>query len=200
VSFAGGVNTHGSGTAPVAGDLVQVLGVIYKIATVGATNITLDRAYAGDTVTIDVSAVTGDASANVIPIANIDDYSISLESLEYDVTFNVAATVDTAGVLSTLSKSVTPFVKSVGRPENVAQWELEGQVWEGYRTGNTAFAEDFGKPESQVSSANTYQVFVIKYENSQKSVAAPIEKDYHIGYINVFLLNSSTQWDTQFGL
>jgi hypothetical protein len=201
VTTTGNDFTHGgTSTAAVAGDLIYVLGEVYKVASVGTTSIVLDRPYTGETVTIDVSEVSGADSAGVIVIASIGTYSISVQAREYDVTFKLAGYVDTAGVVAALSVTNTAFVKSHGRPEEVLQWEEEGDIWEGYRTLNTAHGADFGKPPSQVVSTTGYTSYIMKFENSQKSVAAPIEKDYHFGTVTIFLGSTSTQWNTQFGL
>lgn len=201
VKFAGDP-TIPTTTLPNVGDFVYVKGEVYRIEAVDDTadTITLSHPFSGETTTIDVSAASGADSAGVIAAGSIGTLTIKLEALEYDVHFRAAGSQESDGVEEALTIAHTSFVRSSGRPENVADVELEGMVWEGYRTNNTAHGEDFGKPNVYASSSNTYQMFTIKFENEQKSVAAPIEKDQHTGYVIVFLLNSSTQWDTQFGL
>lgn len=193
-------NTHGTGTAPEVGDYVYIKGEIYKVAAVNGLNVTLDRAYQGASEVIDVSAASGADSTGIIVPASIQTLSLVIEALEYDIHFAVAASLEVSGVEEPLTVTTTSFTKSNGRPEDVAWAEEQGMVWEGYRTDNIAHGEDFGKPAAFTDASNTYQSFAISYENDQKSVAYPNAKDIYNGHIIIYLINSATHLDTQFGV
>jgi hypothetical protein len=160
-----------------ADDYIKVDGSIYKIVTIGTTDIVVDRPYAGVT-----DAAVANASLKDLA-TTAGTLSLELEAINLNEHFTVVQPA--VWVDNPTTVTVTAFVKTSGTVDQVLEFESEGDVWEGYRTANRAFGEDFGKPTSQVTVGDTYDIHTIKYLTKQKSVMAPIAEDKHVAYVSI---------------
>jgi hypothetical protein len=160
-----------------AGDYIAVYDNIYKIVSVSTTDIVVERPYAQAT----EAAV---ANANLEDLSTTPgNLSLELEAIELNEHFTVVQ--PQVWIDAATTTTLTPFVKSSGTVAQMLEAELEGEVWEGYRTLNRAFTEEFGKPTSQVVAGETYDIHTLKYTTEQRSVQAPHSKDFHVSFVSV---------------
>ena len=192
VTFSG---AHGR----AIGDIIQItlnsLDTVYKVVSVpSATVVVLDRPFAG------TSGTTAAAGVSVVTVPT--EYGIVLTSFVEDTAFVVTKGDDLVNATTT---ETTTWKQGSGAAWHVAELEKECQVFAGYTTGNEAFTEDYGKPESFVSpeSGVTYNQWFIKYINSTASMAYPNENTHHVGYIILAAppagSTPSNEFDTIFG-
>ncbi len=169
------------------GDYLRIGGTtaaspIYKIAAVSGigtslATITLDSPYQGASGTVT-------AANTLVNTVAPTEIGFKLTSFDFDTHFRIALDEDIASADLVYT---TPYKEGIGYYPQVAQQELEGQVYAGYTTLNNAFTSDFGQPGNYAVSGTTYQYIFLDYVRTKPSVAAPKVSDTHYGHVMLVL-------------
>jgi hypothetical protein len=162
-------------TSITTGDVLEIGGLIYKVASVPSVaaniaTITLDRPYTGET----FSAVRLDnATQGMKTVTVITEYGVKVTTVDYFTTFRVA-TGPTSFSAATITYA-TNWSLGIGTPEETIEEEVEGTVFHsGSSTANAAFAADYGQPTVYAKSNRAYATIKVVNTPSERSVAAPV--------------------------
>ncbi len=147
----------------VVGDYVIILGSVYQVVASTATQVTLDRAYAGGSngALATAANVLSDVAADV----EAAQVGIRFTGRDELVHFEISVSEDLAD--ATLTNTV-PWVQGSGEAWQVASMEDETAVFDGWTTINQAWSRDFGEPTLFVNDGSTdqYTLYFSTYNNT----------------------------------
>ena len=146
----------------IVGDYAIIDGSVYQVLASSATQITLDRNYAGASDgALSSTSVLSDVAADV----EAAEVGIRFTGRDELVHFTASRSEDLADATLTTTSS---WKQGSGAAWQVASMEDETQVMDGYTTINEAWTRDFGQPACFVddSSADQYALYFATYNNS----------------------------------
>ena len=164
-------------TSITTGDVIEIGGLIYKVAAVpvvgsNIATILLDRPYTGATFT---ATRLDDATNGMKTVTVITEYGVKVTTVDYFTTFR-AVVGPTSFAAATITYA-TNWSLGIGTPEETIEEEAEGTVFHsGSSTVNAQFAADYGQPTIYGKSNRAYATFKIVNTPSERSVAAPVNE------------------------